>query len=475
MIREFFQQLSRWDMSIDTWTVVTAALAAMACALPGVFLVVRRQSMMGDALSHTTLPGIVGAFLFAHYLSVSGWISSDVYDAWRHAAMFVGAMSIGVFSAVLTEWVQKQGRVESSAALGVVFTTLFAVGLLSIRLLADSVHIDPDCVLYGNIETVVLDLWPGTTIPRAAVVNGAALLANLALVGLFFKELRISAFDPALATTMGINARWMHYGLMAITAATLVSAFESVGSILVIAMLIVPAATAHLLTDRLSGLIGLSLVVAVLSAVIGHVLAITVPAIVFSRLGFDTVVDASTAGMVAVAGGMLFVAAIFLGPRHGIVSKFVHRTRLRLRIAAEDILGQLYRSGEKQGGDVALTSNEFGSLAVSGFVSRLALWQLTRAGDLSCVAAGYCLTRDGKRKAEQLVRSHRLWETYVAKHFELPDDHLHQSANWVEHFIDPMLRGELFAELSEPSKDPHGTVIPHETEVDTAADSRDPS
>ena len=124
---------------------------------------------------------------------------------------------------------------------------------------------------------------------------------------------------------------------------------------------------------------------------------------------------------------------------------------------------------------MARRSDEFGSLAVSGFVSRLALWQLTRAGDLSCVAAGYCLTRDGKRKAEQLVRSHRLWETYVAKHFELPDDHLHQSANWVEHFIDPMLRGELFAELSEPSKDPHGTVIPHETEVDTAADSRDPS
>ena len=473
MIRECFQQLSLWD-TYDTWIVVTAALAAMACALPGVFFVVRRQSMMGDALSHTTLPGIVAAFLFAHYLRTSGWISPEVYDVWRHAAMFIGAMSIGVFSAILTEWVQRQGRVEASAALGVVFTTLFAVGLLSIRLVADNVHIDLDCVLYGNIETVVMDLWPGTTIPRAAVVNGAVLLSNLALVCLLFKELRISAFDAALATTMGISARWMHYGLMAITAATLVSAFETVGSILVIAMLIVPAATAHLLTDRLSGLIGLSLLVAALSAVIGHALAIMAPSIVFSRLGFDSVVDASTAGMVAVAGGLLFVAAMFLGPRYGIVSKLVHRTQLRLRIASEDILGLLYRNDEKQGERVTLPSSDLGSVAVGGLLSRLALWQLTRAGDLAFGEAGFCLTHDGKLRAERLVRSHRLWETYVAKHFELPDDHLHQSANWAEHFIDPDLRDELFVELSKPTEDPHGRVIPDETEVDPTADATEP-
>lgn len=470
MIRECLQLLSRWDM-YDTWIVVTAALAAMACALPGVFLVIRRQSMMGDALSHTTLPGIVGAFLFAHYLRSSGWISPEVYDAWRHAAMFLGAMLIGVFSAVLTEWVQKQGRVEASAALGVVFTTLFAVGLLSIRLMADSVHIDPDCVLYGNIETVVMDPWPGTGIPRAAIVNGAVLLANLALVCLLFKELRIAAFDAALATTMGINARWMHYGLMAVTAATLVSAFETVGSILVIAMLIVPAATAHLLTDRLSGLIWLSLVVAASSAVIGHALAITAPPIVFGRLGFTTVVDASTAGMVAVAGGLLFVAAMLLGPRYGILSKLMHRTRLQLRIASEDILGLLYRHAEQEGDATGLPAGKLGSKAVGGLLSRLALWQLSRTGDLDAGPDGLRLTGAGRLKAERLVRSHRLWETYVAKHFELPDDHLHESAHWVEHFIDPSLRDELFLELSEPTEDPHGSVIPFDAESASAADA----
>lgn len=465
MISEFFQLLSRWDM-YDTWIVVTAALAAMACAVPGVYLVVRRQSMMGDALSHSTLPGIVAAFLFAHYLRTAGWISPDVYDAWRHAAMFIGAMVIGVFSAVLTEWVQKQGRVEANAALGVVFTTLFAVGLLSIRLVADSVHIDPDCVLYGNIETVVMDLWPATSIPRAAVVNGGVLLVNLVLCSVLFKELRISAFDAALATTMGINARWMHYGLMAVTAATLVSAFETVGSILVIAMLVVPAVTAHLLTDRLSWLIGLSLLVATLSAIIGHALAISAPSVIFSRLGFDSVVDASTAGMVAVASGLLFVAALLFGPRYGLVSKLVHRARLQLRIASEDILGLLYRHDENHGHPAAISASELRSVAVGGFVSRMALWLMSRAGDVTSSPAGFQLTTAGRLKAGGIVAAHRLWETYVAKHFELPDDHLHESAHWVEHFIDPDLRDELFVELRQPTEDPHGRAIPIESEAD---------
>ncbi len=471
MIQEACELLGRWD-SYDSWIVLTAALAGMACALPGVFLVVRRQSMMGDALSHTTLPGIVAAFLFAFYLKSRGWISAEVYEAWRHAAMFAGAMAIGVLSAVLTEWVQKRGRVEANAALGVVFTTLFAAGLLSIRLAADSVHIDPDCVLYGNIETVVIDLWPGTGIPRAVVVNGGVLVVNLLLVFVLLKELRISAFDPALATTMGINARWMHYGLMAVTAATLVAAFETVGSILVIAMLIVPAATAHLLTDRLGGLIGLSLAVAAVSAVCGHALAIVAPPIAFRRLGFATVVDASTAGMVAVAGGLLFILAMFCGPRYGLISKWVHRFRLQIRIASEDVLGLFYRLGEKDDAPAVVPAARLQSTAVGALMSKVALWQLARAGEVTSAAAGYRLTPAGQLRAERLVRSHRLWETYVAKHFELPDDHLHESAHWVEHFIDPELRDELFAELSEPTKDPHGAVIPFAAEGEPGTDDR---
>ncbi|MBC8354229.1 MAG: metal ABC transporter permease [Planctomycetes bacterium] len=450
-----------WD-AYDTWTVVTAALAAMACSLPGVFLVMRRQSMMGDALAHTTLPGIVVAFLLAHSLQQAGWISSATYDSWRHAAMFIGALVIGVVSAVLTEWVQKLGRVEASAALGVVFTTLFAVGLLLIRLKADQVHIDPDCVLYGIIETTVMDTVPNTQIPRAAVVNGLVLLANLLLVTLFFKELRISAFDAAISTTMGINSHAMHYALMAVTAATLVSAFESVGSILVIAMLIAPAATAHLLTDRLDRLIAISLAVAALSAFLGHLSAITLPSIVFTRLGYPEVVDTSTAGMMAVAAGGLFTIAAMFGPRYGVISKVLDQARLSRSIIAEDILGLLYRM-EEESDATALALNQLTAMiGTRTWPTYLAARGLAASGDVAVRGSSYELSPPGRERAKRLVRAHRLWESYMAKHFDLPADHLHESAARVEHFLGAELREELAAELEDTAEDPHGREIPPE-------------
>jgi manganese/zinc/iron transport system permease protein len=386
----------------------------------------------------------------------------STYHAWQHAALFAGAMLIGVLSAVLTEWVQKLGRVEASAALGVVFTTLFALGLLLIRLMADQVHIDPDCVLYGLIETTVLEPWPGTNIPRAAVVNGAMLLINLLLVVLLFKELRIVAFDPALATTLGINATAMHYALMAVTAATLVSAFESVGSILVIAMLIVPAATAHLLTDRLSWLIVISLAVAALSAFLGHWMAITLPAFIFRTLGYPEVLSTVTAGMMAVAGGVLFLAAAICGPRHGMLSKFLMRLRLRLSILGEDILGSLYRR-EEESGPPRLAAEQISQLCgASLWTARIALRRLVAAGELASDQGTYQFTPAGRERAQRLVRSHRLWESYMAKHFDLPEDHLHAAAAQVEHYLSPEMREELAAELDDAAQDPHGRAIPGE-------------
>lgn len=452
MMRQLVETL-QWSW-LDTWTAVTAGLAAMACAVPGVFLVVRRQSMMGDALSHTALPGIVVAYLIAATLRAGGWVGEEAYGGLLHALLFGAALLVGVFSAVAARWIQKIGDVESSAALGVVFTTLFAVGLLLVRLVADSIDIDPDCVLYGTVETTVLDTVAGTHVPRAAAVNGLALAFNLVLVAMFFKELRISAFDPALSTTLGFPAEWLHYGLMAVTAATLVAAFESVGSILVIAMLIVPPATAHLLTDRLGSMIVVSLLVAAASAGLGHTLAIGLPAVVFSRLGFDHVGAASTAGMTAVASGLLLCAAILLSPRHGLVSQLFHRLRLRLQIAAEDALGILYRYAENpersQSYEAALPTRPFTPALV---------W-LRWGGYVQRQAGAWSLTPAGIERAQSLVRSHRLWESYIAKHFELPDDHLHASAERVEHFIDRATRERLAVELHAPQRDPHGQAIP---------------
>jgi manganese/zinc/iron transport system permease protein len=282
--------------SLDTWIAVTAMLSALACTLPGCFLVLRRMSMMGDAISHAVLPGLAMAFLITH--------SRDSLP------MFLGAALVGVLTAVFVEAVHRHGQVEESAAMGVVFTSLFALGLVLLVRGADHVDLDAGCVLYGAMELVPLDTVDvaGHQVPRAVLKMGAVVIFNALFILALFKELTISTFDPALSDTVGISSRWMNLALMAVVAVTAVAAFESVGSILVIAMLIVPAATAQLLTQRLAPLIAVALAAATLSAWLGHIGAITLPTLI----GFE---DTNTAGMMAVASGMLFLLAALLAPR----------------------------------------------------------------------------------------------------------------------------------------------------------------
>jgi len=458
---EMINQLDGWS-ELDTWIAATGALVAMACALPGNFLVLRKQSMMGDALSHTVLPGIMIAFLAAHAVFSAGWIDYGTYVATRHLVMLLGAVLIGILCAVLTEWVQRLGNVEGSAALGVVFTTLFAIGLLLIRLAADRVHLDPNCVFYGTIETIIFETYGATGVPVATIVNGAMLLVNILLLLLFYKELKISAFDDRLASTLGIAAPVMLYGLMAVTAATLVAAFESVGSILVIAMLIVPPATASLLTTRLSRMIALSLLFGLASAVCGHVLAITLPAVVFSRLGYPSVTDASTAGMMATTSGGFFLLAMLFAPRQGLSSKALDQLRLRVELAASEILGMLYRVDE---GKISLPAEQALALLYRQGTStaatyRLAYWVLRSSGRLVKRNHTPQLTPAGEADALRLVRSHRLWESYLAKHTELPPDHLHAAAQRVTPYLDTALAHDLESELEHPPTDPHGSRIP---------------
>lgn len=293
-------------MSFDAWIIVIGALCAVAAALPGCFLVLRKMSMMGDAISHAVLPGLALAFL------ITGTRSS--------LPMFLGAALIGVLTAVFTQWINRFANVDRGAAMGVVFTTLFAIGLVMIVRAADHVDLDPGCVLYGAIELTPLDtiaIGP-LAIPRAALVNGGVLILNIGIITLLYKELRLSAFDPQLAETLGFSAGFLHYLLMTMVAVTTVAAFESVGSIIVIAMLIVPAATAQLLTRRLLPMLLVASAVAAASAVLGHLGAMSLPPLIGFR-------DTTTSGMMATAAGLLFSIAWVAAPGVGLVARWRHR------------------------------------------------------------------------------------------------------------------------------------------------------
>jgi manganese/zinc/iron transport system permease protein len=450
--------------TLDTWIAVTAALAAMSCALPGALLVLRRQSLLGDALSHAALPGIVLAYLALHFAEERGWVTRDGALAMRPTVLFAGAAITGISCGVLSELVQRWGRLEPTAALGVVYTTLFAFGLLLIRAVADQAHIDAGCVLYGNLETVVTDTVTSFGLPRAALTSGAVLLVNGLLVVLCFKELQLCTFDADFAQALGYRSGWVHVGVLAATGATVVAAFESVGSILVIAMLIVPPATAVLLSDRLSGVLWWSLAAAGLSAVLGHAAALVVPGFLQQLFRLPQPGEVSTAGMMAVVSGALFLLAWILSPQHGWLRQLIGHLQLQIRILAEDILGVLYRLEEL--GASMVDGASLASLAETLRAPEWRIWAgvryLRQKAWIAPQGRGIVLTDTGRDRGRELVRSHRLWEAYLAKHFALPDRSLHAAAEQAEHYLSAPQREELAAELEQPAHDPHGRDIPAE-------------
>ena len=421
---------------LDGWIIAIGALCGIACAPLGCFLVLRKMSMMGDAISHAVLPGLAVAFL------VSGSRAS-----WP---MFVGAAVVGILTAVFTEWIRAKGKVDEGASMGVVFTALFALGLVLIVQAADAVDIDPGCVLYGQMEFTPLappvQVGP-FEVPPVAVTLGSVALVNLLFTGLFFKELKLSSFDPGLSDTLGISSTLMHYALMTLVAVTAVASFEAVGNILVVAVLIVPAATAYLLTDRLGPMILWSLMVAVLGSALGHLGAVAVPA----AFGLGSV---SSAGAMAVALGVLLAAAVVLAPRHGVVGRALAAQSVAHRVDREDLLARLYRREEGvAAGPTAATP--------FGEDPRRVLKRLVRGGLAQAPVGGPAeLTEAGRAEAEEVVGRHRLWETYLDRHTAVAPDHLHASAERLEHADSAGLADALRAESGDPAVDPMGKRIP---------------
>ncbi|HBE68838.1 MAG TPA: iron ABC transporter [Planctomycetaceae bacterium] len=456
----------RWDL--DGWIVLAAVLCALAASLLGNFLVLRRMSMLGDAISHAVLPGLAVAFF--------------VSESRNSLPMFVGAVIVGTLTAFFTQWIHRVGRVDEGASMGVVFTSLFALGLLLIVQAADNVDLDPGCVLYGSIELTPFHKvgFFGWEVPAAVRTLGVVTCINLLFVGVFYKELKIASFDPALATSLGFNSAFIHYLLMVLVAVTAVASFESVGNVLVVAMFVVPPATAALLTRRLSIMILLSGVVAVCSACLGHVAAILVPA----QFGFEST---TTAGMMAVMTGIFLSIAALFSPSHGILVRFVRRKFLSLRILGDDIVALLYRFEEPDRRDAAtlghaanvarrsptnagtdagvqeLPMHELRRLLLCGQTSLMIAAQRLRArGELRITNSQFALTDAGRARAQNLVRSHRLWEQYLREHAGVPASRVHGVAEQIEHFTDQELRERLDAETNEPAVDPHGRPIPSE-------------
>lgn len=286
----------------DFWIILIGALVGGACSILGCFLVLRRMAMIGDAISHSVLPGIVIAFL------LSGSRDSIF--------MMFGAAVLGLITVFLIQLFQNSG-VQSDASIGVVFTALFAIGVVLVSLFARQVDLDLDCVLYGEIAYAPWDTLhiAGYSVgPKAVWGIGGSFLINVVVIGLFYKQFKITAFDPAMAASLGIPVVLFHYLLMGLVSISTVASFESVGAILVVGMLIVPAATAYLLTDRLSMMIGISVVISIFCSLLGYYCAY--------------LLDASIGGAMVTVAGVFFVVALFFSPKHGVLVKKWRRNHM---------------------------------------------------------------------------------------------------------------------------------------------------
>lgn len=246
---------------MDTlWTIVIAALASINCALVGSYLVLRKIAMMGDAIAHSTLPGIVLALL------ITGSKNSPI--------LIAGAGITGLLVTFLIAFLEKKVKIQADAAIGINFTFLFALGVILISFFSRKIDLDPECSLYGELATVPLDVWrttSGLTLgPKAFYILFGVLVINLAFLIIGYKYLFVTTFDPQFAQSIGVDTTRWHYGLMGITSLTTVAAFEVAGAILVVALLVVPAASMYLVTKCLKRLLLYNVLFAILTSIGGY-------------------------------------------------------------------------------------------------------------------------------------------------------------------------------------------------------------
>lgn len=296
---------------------IIAVIVAVASSLSGVFLVLRKMSMMSDAITHTILLGIVLGFLITNSLS--------------SPLLIVGAAVIGVFTVFLAELLRGTNLMSEDSAIGIVFPFLFSIAIIIISKYAGSVHLDTDSVLLGELAFAPFDRMKvfGIDIGAKSIYTmGSILIVNMLYVAIFFKELKLITFDSALAAVLGFSPAIIHYSLMTLVSVTAVGAFESVGSILVIAFMIGSPVTAYLLTEDLKSMIILSAVIGAINAILGY--------------QFAAFLDVSIAGSMAFITGITFLIVFIFSPKQGIVAELRRRKSQKIEFAKKTVIFHIY-------------------------------------------------------------------------------------------------------------------------------------
>lgn len=404
--------------------LLASSLVGISCGVLGCFIVLRNMSLIGDALSHAILPGVVVGFLIAGH---------SVF------AFFVGSVVAGLIAALLITWLQRNARTKEDAAIGIVFSAMFALGIIGISAITrqEGVHLDMKDFLFGNVLGIAnQDLW----------LTGMITVYTLLSVVAFYRFFFVTTFQSVMARSAGINVNLMHYFLMLLLSFVIVASLQSVGVILVVAMLIIPASTAYLLTNKLKHMLWLAALSGVISSVSGLVLAIV----------FET----TPGPAMTLVAAFLYVLALCFSPEKGLVVQWYIKRKRQAAMAGEDVLKAAVKQKEK--GDLRLLGLAE-QLAVTPAKLQQLLKPLVRKGLLTVNGPQFDLSVAGKKRAYELIRAHRLWETYLVQEMGLATDQIHSQAEAFEHRLPEKFLQEVDAQLGYPQFDPHGSPIPQKS------------
>lgn len=417
--------------------VLGSIFLGISCGLLGSFIVVRKLALVGDTLSHAVLPGVALGFL---------WNTTK-----DPVAIFIGATVAGLFGTVVVSWIRETTQIKEDSALGMVLAGFYGIGIVLISMIQrmeTSAKSGLDQFLFGQAAALARE---------DVILMGAVTVLAVVVISLFYKELVITSFDFGFARAIGLPAQWSHHMIMLLLAFAVVVSLQAVGVVLVSAMLITPAASAYLLTDRMHRMLFVAAGFGMCAGIIGCFL---------SFLGTNL----PTGPFMVLAASLLFLIAFLAGPRHGVIPRWLlHRKRSR-RIQVENWLKGVYHVleaddfqeegvsfealAERRGVDVPVVEQEVRSLAKRNLATVRADgsgW----TGDKRVY-----LTPAGWTKACEIVRNHRLWELYLTHAAAYEADHVHDDAEKVEHILGEETVRQLERRLNHPRRDPHGKLIP---------------
>ncbi|MCB0688275.1 MAG: metal ABC transporter permease [Saprospiraceae bacterium] len=401
--------------------LLASLMVGIMCGILGCFIVLRNMALIGDALSHAILPGIVVAFMIFGYSTLG---------------FFSGSVIAGLLAAIFITWIQQRVQTKNDAAIGIVFTAMFSLGVIGISWISkeQGVHLDLKDFLFGNVL--------GVSDEDLYLTLGITVYVILSVI-LFYRYLFITTFQPVIAQTMGISTQVVHYFVMLLLSFAVVASLRTVGVILVVAMLITPASTALLLSNRLKRVITLAALIGMFTAIAGLLVAIL----------FDT----TPGPAMAVVATAVYLLAAFASPSKGLLFKYFRTQKLRRRIRMEDILKQAYRQHEQ--GNVTYEQLH-SKLSIERQDLRKYLRILAKKGYLKVSEQGLTLHEAGLNEATRLIRAHRLWETYLVDQIGLNEEQIHEEAEKYEHLLTTEILDEVDKELGYPKTDPHGSPIP---------------